>query len=292
MTRNITINKELNLMVALDLTEMDPILLRYVSFLCTKWKIKKLYLTHNIKQSALYNLYEELFREGITVETVVERELKRTIQENYTGDCIHELVITADNYTEGILTHLAKEYKIDVMITGAKSELQGTGAMSKKLVRMLHCHLMLVPEVTTTRLEKILVPTDFSADSARSIQAARSLVENFHGEIEVLHVYGIPSFFFPYIDFEQAVDKTQTHLKTRFDQFRKKYNLPDYIRYRIRDKEGSSVVETLENEAETKGFDMVVISARGSNNLTSLFIGSITNDLLLRIRKMPLLVIK
>lgn len=292
MTKNITVNKELNLMVALDLTEMDPILLRYVSFLCTKWNIKNVYFTHNIKQSALHNLYQEFLDEGITVENIVEQELKRTIGAGYTASCPHQLIITSDNYTEGIITHLAKKYKIDVVLTGNKNELQGTGAMSRKLVRMLHCHLLLVPELARERLHKILVPTDFSADSARSIQAARSLIENFRGEIEVLHVYGIPSLFFPYIDFEQAVDKTRKHLQTRFEQFRKKHQLPDYIRYRMEDRKESSVVETIEQEAETKDFDMVVVSARGSNNLTSLFIGSITNDLLLRIRRMPLLVIK
>ncbi len=292
MTKTINVDRELNLMVALDLTDMDEILLRYVSFLGSVWNIKNLYFTHNIKQSELYNLYEEFFREDINIEQVVEQELKRTIKENYTGACPHTLLITSDNYTEGILTHLAKEYKIDVVVTGNKDAMQGTGALSQKLVRMLQSHLLLVPEETNHAINKVLVPTDFSADSAKSFLAARSLVERTNGEIEALHVYDIPSFFFPYIDTEKAIDRTKRHLHTRFEQFNKKHQLPDYIHFKYLDKEELSVVETIEQEAEKGDFDMVVISARGANNLTSLFIGSITNDLLLRNRRMPLLVVK
>lgn len=292
MAKKQPIERELNIMVALDLTEMDPIMLQYVSYLSTAWNITNLYFTHNIKQSALYNLYEEFLKEDIKVDEIVERELKRTIAENYTGPAAHQLVITADNYTEGILTHLAKEYKINVVVAGKKSELQGTGALSQKLVRMLPCHLMLVPEETKNSLRRILVPTDFSADSAQSIEAARTLINVPDGEIEVFHVYDIPSFFFPYIDTDKAHNETRRHLATRFEQFRKKYELPDKIRFKYVDQGESSVVEIIEQEAEKGDFDLVVISARGANNLTSLFIGSITNDLLLRLNRRPLLVIK
>lgn len=292
MKKEITPEKELNLMVALDLTQMDPILLRYVSFLGSVWNIKNLYFTHNIKRSALYNLYEEFIKEDINIENVIEQELKRSIKDNYTGAAPQNLLITSDNYTEGILTHLAKEYRIDVVVAGNKDALQGTGAMSQKLVRMLQCHLLLIPEETHHDIKKVLVATDFSTDSAKSFLAAQSLVQRSQGEIEALHVYDIPSFFFPYIDTEKAIDKTEKHLHTRITQFVKKYQLPEHIEFKYRDKEGLSIVEVIEQEAEDGDFDIIVVSARGANNITSLFIGSITNDLLLRNRKMPLLVVK
>ena len=53
-----SLDKELNLMVALDLTKMDPIIVKYTSFLSSLLKIKKVYFVHNIKQSDLYSLYE------------------------------------------------------------------------------------------------------------------------------------------------------------------------------------------------------------------------------------------
>lgn len=75
-------------------------------------------------------------------------------------------------------------------------------------------------------------------------------------------------------------------------QFRKKYKLSENIPFKYIDREGYSVVEAIELHAEKTDADIVVVSARGGSNITSLFVGSVTNDLLIRNRKMPLLVIR
>lgn len=292
MTKKINLENELKMMIALDLTEMDPILLSYVSFLCTVWNIEHLYFTHNIKKYKLYDLYDDFLEEGITVEDIVDRGLQKTIDKHYTASVPYTVLITSDDYTESILTHLAEEYNIDIMVTGNKDELQGTGALSQKLVRMLDAHVLLVPEEARHKMQKVLVPTDFSSDSGKCFPVASSLVERSEGNVEALHVYSLPSFFFPYINTEKAIDKTKHHLKEKVKHFRKKYNLPEDLPFRSFDREDMSVVEAIEFHAEKGNFDIIVVSARGGNNITSLFVGGITNDLLIRNRKMPLLVIR
>lgn len=292
MTKKINLDNELKLMVALDLTDMDPILLGYVSFLCTVWNIEHLYFTHNIKQYKLYDLYDDFLEEGITVDDIVDRGLRRTIEKHYKAEVPHTVLITSDDYTESILSHLAKEYKIDIMVVGNKDELQGTGALNQKLVRMLDANVLLVPEEAKHEMQNVLVPTDFSSASARCFEVAKSLVERSGGKIEGLHVYNIPSFFFPYINTEKAIDKTKIHLKEKVTQFRKRHKLSDELTFRYIDRENISVVEAIEIYAEKRDFDIIVVSARGGNNITTLFVGSVTNDLLIRNRKMPLLVVK
>lgn len=292
MTKRINLENELKLMVALDLTEMDPILLEYVSFLCKVWNIEHLYFTHNIKQYKLYDLYDEFLEEGITVEDIVDRGLQRTIEKYYTADVPHTVLITSDDYTESIISHLAKEYKIDIMVLGNKDELQGTGALNQKLARMLEANVLLVPEEAKREMQNVLVPTDFSSSSARCFEVAKSLVERSGGVIEGLHVYNIPSFFFPYINTEKAIDKTKIHLKEKVLQFRKKYKISEQIPFRYTYREDLSVVEAIENHAEKNDSDIIVVSARGGSKLTKLFVGSVTNDLLIRNRRMPLLVVR
>ena len=284
--------KSLNLLIALDLTEMDARLLRYASFLCTKWDIRNLVLAHNIKKSALYSLYEELLREGIEVADIVRQDLRRTIAENFRGHCPHELIITTNNNTESALTELVEKHNINLVLTGNKREIQGTGIMTQKLIRMMPASLLLVPEETTDLLERILVPTDFSPESARSFEVALRLCGQEGSHIEALHVYGIPQFFFPYVDLDAAVDKTKLHLQERFTQFRRKYQLPADILFKYQDKEETSTVETIVQEAVAGNFDLIAVSAKGANNLTTLFIGSTTNDLLIRPIRKPLLVVK
>ncbi|EGV44912.2 universal stress protein [Bizionia argentinensis JUB59] len=292
MTKKIKLENELRLMVALDLTEMDAILLGYVSFLCKVWNIEHLYFTHNIKQYKLYDLYDEFLEEGITVEDIVDRGLQKTIDKNYTAAVPHTVLITSDDYTESILSHMADEYRIDVMVTGNKDELQGTGALSQKLVRMLDAHVLLVPEEAKHSMDNVLVPTDFSSASSKCFGVADSLVERSGGKIEALHVYNIPSFFFPYINTEKAIGKTILHLKEKVKQFRKKYKLPEQLQFRYTDRENLSVVEAIVLHAKKGKFDIIVSSAIGGNNITSLFVGSVTNDLLISNIKVPLLVIR
>lgn len=292
MKKKKDLNGEITLMLALDLTIMDEILLNYVSFLCEIWKVKHLYFTHNIKQYKIYDLYDEFLRKDITVEDIVEKALEHNIKRHYTGKVAYSLIITTDDYTESILTHLTNEYQVDVLITGNKNELQGTGALSQKLVRMVDSHILLVPEKTKHQLKKILVPTDFSSSSAKSFKYAKKIACWTHADIGALHVYNIPGYFFPYINSEKAVDKTESHLKTKVKQFRKKHELGEEVEFRYTDREELSVVEAIEKHAQKGNFDLILVSARGGSHLTSLFVGSVTNDLLIRQREMPLLVLK
>ncbi|PWH84892.1 universal stress protein [Brumimicrobium oceani] len=286
------LKSNLKIMVALDLTKMDPILINYVNFLCTVWGMEHIYFVHNIKQYKLESLQESFLEEGISIEEVIDKELQRSIEQYYTADIPYTVLLTSDDYTESILTHLSKEYKIDIMLTGNKDALQGTGAMSQKLVRMMDANVLLVPEKTRHELSKVLIPTDFSADSANSFKVTKTIIASSKGKIEALHVYNIPSFFFPYINTEKAIDKTRNQLKEKVQQFRKRYQVPEDIPFKYMDRKDLSVVEAIEKHAEKEDFDLIVVSARGGNKIASLFIGSVTNDLLIRNRKMPLLVVR
>src|SRR5690554_410789 len=157
---------------------------------------------------------------------------------------------------------------------------------------MMDANVLLVPEKTRHQLKRVLIPTDFSSESAQSFAETQTLIASSQGEIEALHVYNIPSFFFPYINTEKAIDKTKLHLKEKVKQFRKKQKLSEEIPFRYIDRGDVSVVEAIELHAEKGHFDVIVVSARGGNNITKLFVGSVTNDLLIRNRKMPLLVIR
>lgn len=291
MGRKKDLKSSLKVMVALDLTKMDPILMNYVNFLCEVWGMEHIYFVHNIKQYKLEGLEDSFLEEGISVEDIIDKELNRSIKEHYTAGIPHTILLTTDDYTESILTHLSKEYKIDILITGNKDELQGTGALNQKLVRMMDANVLLVPEKTRHQLKKVLIPTDFSSESANSFEVTQTLIASSNGSIEALHVYNISSFFFPYINTEKAVDKTKLQLKDKVKQFQKRYQLSDDIPFKYMDRKDLSVVEAIEKHAEKEDFDLIVVSAKGGNKIASLFIGSVTNDLLIRNRRMPLLVI-
>lgn len=285
------IKDSFRVMVALDLSNMDKIILNYVNYLTQIWNIEHIDFIHNIKQSELHNVLDDFVEGNIELEDIIERELKRVVKDNYTGSAEYEVHVASDNYTESILSFFVKENKIDLVILGKKSELQGTGGMSLKLVKMLDCHMMLVPEEVKNKLDRILIPTDFTANSARSFQMALHLQKQNKCELQAVNVFNIPSVYFPYIDRQKAIDSTRKHLDQRFVAFSKRFkfsNIPFKHFYR----QDLSVVDSIRKYAREQNADMIIMSAKGGNKITSLFIGSITKDMLLQDFRMPVMVVR
>lgn len=285
------IKDNFRIMVALDLSNMDQILLNYISYLTEIWNVSHIDFIHNIKQSELHNILDDFVEDTFHLEDIIEREITRVVKKNFTGNTTYEVHIASDNYTESILSFFASENKIDLIVLGKKSELQGTGGVSLKLVNMIDCHMLLVPEEVENKLSNILVPTDFTANSAKSFQMALTLQEQQNCELQALNVFNIPQVYFPYIDRQKAIDKTQEHLNDRFRSFARRFDLKD-IPFTHFYREELSVVESIRKYAREENADMIIMSAKGGNKLTSLFIGSITKDMLLQDFRMPVMVVK
>ena len=279
------------IMVALDLSAMDAIVLSYVSYLTEVWKIEHIDFVHNIKQTELNDLFEDFVDDSIHLEEIIKKEITRKVQKKYTGNSSYKISVTSENYTESILSYFAKDNKIDLVILGQKSKLQGTGGMSLKLVNMLTCHMMLIPEKAMHKLDTILIPTDFTANSAKSFLLATHLKEQNNSELKALNVFNIPSVFFPYIDRVKAIDETKKHLETKYKAFTKRFKLEE-IPFKHFYRKDLSVVDSIRKFARDNNANMIVMSAKGGNKLTSLFIGSITNDMLLQDFKMPVFIVK
>ena len=285
------IKDSFRIMVALDLSNMDKIVLNYLNYLTQIWNIEHIDFIHNIKKSELHNVLDDFVEDTVHLEDIIERELTRVVKDNYTSSTSYEIHVASDNYTESIFSFFAKENKIDLIILGKKSELQGTGGMSLKLVNMINCHMMLVPEEVENKLEHILIPTDFTANSAKSFQMAMHMRKQQNCKLQALHVFNIPQVYFPYIDRQKAIDKTQEHLDNKFAAFTRRFKIND-IPFKHFYRRDSSVVESIRKYAREENADMIIMSAKGGNKLTSLFIGSITKDMLLQDFRMPVMVVR
>lgn len=289
---NLRSNAKTNILVGLDLTEMDKIVIEYISFLTSVLEIDQVYFIHNIKQLDVMDILEEYIKED-SLEEIIDKELNKTINTYYKSDTPFELLVSEDNYTESLITYISTKYEINWVMLGLKNEMQGTGGLSQKLVRMLTCSLLLIPENATHNIDKILIPTDFSAPAARTFQVAKGISESFKSSIDVLHIFNIPSFFFPYIDNKKAIDKTSEHSQERYSQFIKKNKVDtENIKFNSIHQGESSVVDIIVNTIRRKEIDMVILSARGANKLTSLFVGSTTQGLILKNLTVPLFIIK
>ena len=98
--------------------------------------------------------------------------------------------------------------------------------------------------------------------------------------------------FSPYIQTNTAIEKIEKHLQQKSDRFFKKVILTPPEERQLIFAKDKTVSEKFAAEIENNHPDLVIISDKGGNNISSLLIGSLTEELFDEILKSPLLIIK
>lgn len=281
-----------NLMIGLDLSEIDEVVISYAKFLVDYWNLEKITFIHNIKKSDLYDLWEGFLKEKeIPLENLIKKEISEKVAKVFDDSAQIKIEVTAEDYTENVFKEKSKEYNIDLLLLGKKQDLRGTGSLAHKLMHIISCDVLFVPEEVQFSLNRILLPTDFTSNSAKAFKKASLLDHKKSWQMIALHVYNIPSVYFPYINREKAMDKAQQQLTAKFKNFRKRFKLEE-IPFIQSYREDFSVVETIIEKSYKENIDLIMLSAKGDNKLTSIFVGSTTSDLLLNNSPVPIYVVK
>ena len=278
------------ILVALDLTSIDKELIRYASFLSQKLKPSKVYFVHNIKKYEISELFQEQLK-NLDLEQLISDELDEKVANYFDSDTPSEVLISEDPYTESLINYVVHKYEIDLVVVGNKSNSEGTGVISDKLMRLLKCDIVSVPDTVEQKIENIWGGTDFSKESTKVFQLASTLANVTGARITAVNIFNVPVQFTPYLNKEEMIPKVEKHTREKFEKFLKKNKITDCDIKVIRGRE-ASVAEKLSIEAEKAGADLLVVADKGGNVFSSLLVGSVTDELFDRRLKIPLWVAK
>ena len=290
-----------NVMVCLDLTEMDELLIRYVSFFSKLMSnhVENVYFVHNIRfdypdeaNDILENLdqpLEELIRDSI-VEKIDAAFDKKAATSNT------EIIIKTENSTPQMLAKVAAEKNVNLTVTGKKNAYRGSGLVAEKLLGLsdFKSALLLVPEVARYTIQNLLVPTDFSKSSWRSLESGIFLQKELKAELSCMHVFSIPQHYFPYIPVEDMEARMREEAEKEWKKFDRELqkldlqNIPcDFVLGRDR-----STADSIYSHALRTGKDIILISSKGKGALTSFLVGSVAIRLIQHELQIPLLITK
>lgn len=143
------------------------------------------------------------------------------------------------------------------------------------------------------KIDKILVPTDFSEHSKNAAEVGAHLAKKYGAELYIMHSVDIPVYeenhrFTSYQDIPEGIFFMKL-AKKRFNEFLDNSFF-----------EGVRVVEVLQmqntinaiiNQAEEHGIDLIVMGSKGASGIRELFVGS-TTERIIRSAKCPVLTIK
>lgn len=278
------------ILVALDLTSTDTDLIQYASFLSDQLNPKKVYFVHNIKKYEISELFQEQLKE-LDLETLISEELDEKVATHFKTDTPSEVLISEDPYTESLINYVANKYEIDLVMVGNKSNNEGTGIVSDKLMRLLKCDIVSVPNNVKINMKNIWGGTDFSKESSKVFQLSSMLANSTGANITAVNIFNVPVQFTPYLNKEEMIPKIEKHTRDKFEKFLKKHKITDCDIKVIRGRD-ASVAEKLNIEAEKSGADLLVVADKGGNVFSSLLVGSVTDELFDRKLRIPLWVAK
>ncbi|WP_373523226.1 universal stress protein [Aquiflexum sp.] len=284
------------LIVCLDQSELDATLVRFASFISNVNQTKKIYFTNVIRN---LNIPKDVLEEfPHLIDNMVEErkaQMKEVVEMNFGEDHHVEFsyVVKEGQLSKKILK-LAHEKSADMILVGRKVTLPGTGVVSQRLARRASCSLLIIPEKSEPKMEKLLVPSDFSDYSKDAMEEAILIVEKYGGNAEIVcqNVFTVPSgYHFTGKSYQEFTAIMLMHAEINFKKFIRKIDSKNIkINPVYTQDEDDDPVEDILAKAKEIGADSIIIGAKGRTAATALFIGSMAERLIQLNDEFPLLV--
>lgn len=282
------------LLVALDLTEMDDTLIRYTSFVAKLFKTDKVYFFHVADSYELPDEVKENYPDLIAPkDESLKKLLEDKIEKEWVSDfeCDKSIELKEGNAIDQLLKWIDIK-RVDMILMGRKDISDGSGVMPQKVAKLAHASVMIVPENLDIKLNKIVIPLDFSKHSRLAMEAAISIGETSGAEIKALNAYYVPSGYHKTgKSREEFAEIMQQHAETDFKKFMNKNNFSDSIQCHFVLDEGSPA-DKIYKYAKEEQADLIIMGSKGRTGMASILLGSVTEKVINYQSSIPLAVIK
>lgn len=280
-------------LVGLDLTEMDNILIDKTAKLVSALGIDKIYFVHVEKDLSLPEDVAKAYPDLLApVDEAIKKNISAKVKESIPTSVEVDISVKEGNPMETIL-RWAKIKNIDLLIMGRKIELDGHGTLAKNLAQKAPCSVLFLTEDLKLReLEHILVPMDFSEHSYLTLQFVERLSQNFNAKISCIHIFEVPKGYYKtgksYDEFVHIMEK---NAKKEYDLFIHNHKMKHYDCQFVL-KEDDPAANYILAAAKNHNVDMIVMGSRGRTDPAAFLLGSVAEKLIQLNNETPMLILK
>ena len=283
-----------NILIGLALSHQDGSAIRYAAMLSWFTKPEKITFLHIVSG---HNIPEDLRIEYpelvLPIDEYAKDKMEALVKKHFDGYPNAQIdyeVIEGSPLVEFL--RLVKYKKIDLIVTRKRKRPIARGTLSELLARMVPCSVFFIPEGAESKINNILVPVDFSENSAIAMEEAIAFASNTGvKELHCLHVYSMPiAYYKTGKTYEQFAEIMKGHAKKNYQKFINKLDLKDihvYPTFKLDQKASRGIWETTEEHQ----VDLIIVGARGRRAAAGMLLGSITEQLI-RTTSIPLLAVK
>ena len=283
------------LLVFLDLTEMDNLMIRYASFLSELLDTKEVYFLHAFEYDELPDDMSNVFP-GLEepLDKIIQEEIEEKISKYFSNENASTYVKLMEGVQITSILKWAEREHVDLMVVGKKISFKGKGNFAGKIARLAHSSVMFVTETSKGVINKILVPIDFSKFSELALKKAVALAEKTEAKILCQNVYRLPPQYFPYIPVkDENLEKIKKQHQDDFKVFMKKIGLsPERISCECTIDRENNVADQIYQYAVEQGVDLIVVGSKGKTDAASFLIGGVAERLISNEKNLPVMIVK
>ncbi|MGY6559042.1 MAG: universal stress protein [Nitritalea sp.] len=281
-------------MLGLDLSEMDALLLKKTTAMADVLGIERLYLIHvaaNLElPEELRSQYPDLLA---PVDEGIASALEQAAAEAFSGHKVAvEVLVKEGNKLETVL-RWAKIKDVDLLISGRKEQLPGSGSLSKSLAEKAPCSvLFLTQRAEALAPQHLFMPMDFSSHSLRTWESAQTFLKTEQARLTGLHLFDVPAGYSKTgKSREEFTSIMEGHARKAFQRFLEKNKLPAFDCLFEAKEEGKSGQQIL-RLAEAHRSDFILMGSRGRSGSAAVLLGSTAEKLVHANYTIPMLILK
>jgi nucleotide-binding universal stress UspA family protein len=286
------------ILVALDLSPMDEVLMKFASYMARHMNSDRIYFVHIAQNLDMPEELREIYRDTLApMDESICRSLEAQVKElvQLPPDCEASVEVHEGNASDKCLK-LAKRKDVDLIILGSKRKLPGKGAMAHKFVKATHRSVVLVPEQLPRLMDRLLVAVDFSEHSRRALEQAMQIKQSSGNPVEITcqHAYQLPSGWSSTGKSEEEFSEImRTHAQNHYQAFIKK--LPAQYQgipcvYTL-DSDRDPVKEIYQQAVKMQA-DLILIGSKGKSAAAAMLMGSVAERLANHNHEIPLFIVK
>lgn len=281
-------------LISLDLSNMDDILIGYSAFLTSVIKPDTITFFHTIESGPTALEIVEQFPEISSKEEfdhLIRNELKDKIAGYFDDESIEIRVVLKEGKPTDQIIEIVQSLEPDLLLMGKKIGYLGEGVIPKRILKYVPCSVLFVPENSRYSLENILVPVDFSEQTANAIITADELLNGTEGTITAQHIYHYKAQFFPYILSPEEKKEIDDKIREKLQKFKNQYDLPSNVNYVLSQHKQGKIADVVYHQAMSDQADLIIVASK-SEKLTSFVRHDFTDKMLDYAFGIPLLIQK
>lgn len=275
----------------------DDVVCKYVNRICDILSFESITFLHVARN---IDMPKEILEKYPQLITPIDESIKGAIEEKVKSyDNIAKQEKIEVKVESGIklktISNYIREENSDLLVLSRGNSKKAEISMLKKIVRNASCAISIIPNSIPDIIKIILVPLDFSANSFRALDHARSIASKWDNiNILGLHIYKVPQGYRKVgLKYDEFAEEMKTSIEHDYAAFLKEHGADESeltMHYMV--KKGNTAASIINQFAFSNHVDLVIVGSRGHNVLSSFVLGSTTEALINEDRYVPLTVVK